>query len=1090
MRVKLVALLILALGTAPAFCAAEITVPASATGRPAPAAEQIAAALFAQFDLSAPECAALAPLLEQGKPVEALELWRDQVLERLRAHDFGEYGWHDYARHPRNTGYIEYLVGHRTRDDYMNSGMIGGVDIYGLAGPPGQGAPIHWYVNAATVTDWGKGEMARADVSVKAERTGYHTFEFAKSFVARYWESGDDLYLRKGLEIMADFSRNHSRGFWETYFANSGLTDKFVAETMHCDWRLNTNALEIGWRLKNFLKILSGFANSLGADKPKQWQDILHGTQAPLTRAQRESIPATQLAEIALSLQRDHLSKLIWFTLYSGSVPNQRAEGLKSLAFFAAIFPEFRCTPQVVEYVERGYDDFLSGNFAPDGGSLEQSFNYNGQDKEGLEELLNFYGWQPPRFAQKVRARVAARRAVDDALQTPLGGLPQVGNAHDVLGKNVWESEAAAQKYWSTPLEGKSALRPQPYTSIALPYSGFYAMRNGWGMKDLYLFFMNGRPQSGHSMRDNNALQLTAYGRQMVVCGGDPTYGVFRSEEARGADFFLSEASSLKNNTVLVDGRSQSKNGPVAARAYETPVLSRWHTSDRCDLVDGTYDLGYGDFKDNRDVNIDMSVKHYRRVVFVKPLKLWLVEDRLTSNEEQPHRYSQVWNFPPYCEDANYTKSIAGFKPEQFAVSTPDKRVCTTDPEGPNLELRHFGPPLIYARYCGDREQWLGWYSAGIGDARPTTNLHVNWQSSDGATLLTLLTPLDQGQATPIRESHELAAPGGAGMEALLNEGSRLRCVSLPAPGAIDLAPVSAKATSLLVCATPGAAVWGVARGCESLSHDGKPVAIPAADFEFVAGADGQIAFTPIFIPEVPIIERPKPFADIAVADPLTISGARADYEIRYTLDGSAPTAQSALYTRPVKLAQPAPVKARFFAKGQALPLTATGEYQPWQWPLREPDLKSEAGLAPGLQVEVFEHPNNIRLYDLMLRTPKSRTTTAGLDLKPFEPVRFSAGKFTGYLQIPADGVYHFYLSTSQTASVFVCNPQRDLQLPALARCGWWGRQDQGSAALKAGLHRIEIQYLRSSANELSLEIEGPQTPRQPLPSAWLWYQP
>ncbi|MHB8993688.1 MAG: chitobiase/beta-hexosaminidase C-terminal domain-containing protein [Armatimonadota bacterium] len=1067
------------------------TIPPTAAGHPAPPAEQIAADLLGQFDLTSPECAELAALARQGKAVEAMERWRDRVVQRLRAHDFGEYGWHDYARHPRNAGAVEYLVGRRGRDDYMNSGMIGFVDLYGITGPPGEGTPINWYVNAVDVTDWGTGEMSKADPSIRRERANYPTFEFAKSFVARYWDSGDQVYLRKALEIMSDFSRNHSRGFWATYYANNGLKDTFVQETMHCDWRLNTNALEIGWRMKNFLKILSGFANSLGPDKPQEWQGILKGAGAPLSREQLERIPARQLAEIALSLQRDHVSKLIWFTLYSGPVPNQRAEGLKSLAFFAAIFPEFRTTPQLAEYLERGYDDFLSGNFAPDGGSLEQSFNYNGQDKEGLEEVLAFYGGNPPRFAEKIRFRVAARRSVDDALQTPLGGLPQVGNSHDVLGKNVWESELAAQKYWITALEGKSPVRPQAYTSTALPYSGFYAMRDGWGMKDLYLFFMNGRPQSGHSMRDNNAIQVTAFGRQLLVCGGDPTYGFFRTPEAKGADFFLSEASSLKNNTVIVDGRSQSKSGPHAARAYETPVLSRWHTSPRCDLVDGTYDLGYGDFQNNRDIDVDLSVKHHRQVLFIKPARLWLVEDRMHSTGDKPHVYSQVWNFAPYCEHDDYAKTISGFKPEQFEIDAQGKRLRTTDPAGPNIEMRHFGPSLSYEEYHGDREKWLGWYSAGIGDARPTVNIHANWHSSDRDTMLTLLTPLDTGQPTPVRQAQAVAADKTlTGLDVQLVDGLRLRYQTSAEPRELDLSPVIASARRLLVCSGPADQLWGVALGCNRLVIAGREQAIPADDFEFVTVAGGKVEFSPIFIPEVPIIAAPKPFAAITSAAPVTITGGREGYEIRYTLDGTEPTAGSTLYREPVALQQPATVKARFFATGQPLPLVATREYQPWQWPLRQPDLKDERGLTPGLKLEYQEHENSVRIYDLMLRLPQRQEAVAELDLKPFEPVRFSAGKWTGYLKVPHDGVYNFYLATSETASVFIVNPERDLQLPALARCGWWGHTDSGSAALAAGLHRLEVQYQRSSKNDLRLEIEGPNVPRQPIPQGWFFRAP
>ena len=1074
-------LLILSL---PALAAEEkrFVIPSSAAGKPAAPPEDIARALFARCDLARLENAALAALVNKGQPLQALALWRDHVVARLRAHDFGQFGWHDYALHPRSTNSIDYVTGVLSFADYLKTNMYGLLDIRGIAGPPGQGKLVNWYIGVDDVKDWGAPELSAWDRTVKGERTDYGTFEFAKSFTGQYWKTGQDVYLNKALELFADFSRNHARGFWDVYFANQGLSDKFVGETMGVDWRLNTNALQIGWRMKNFLKVLAGLTKCLGPDKPKEWKNVLGPVTGPLTREQLDRISAPELAEIALSCERDHVSKILWFVVRDGAVPNQRAEGMKALAFYAAVFPEFRTTPQVSEYLERAYDNFLTSNFAPDGGSLEQSFNYNGQDKEGLEEVLRFYGDQRPRFADQIEARVAARRAVDDALQTPLGNLPQVGNSLDHPGQPVWQGDAAIAKHWEL---HPGPVRPQSYTSIALPYSGFTAMRSGWDLQAFYLFFMNGRPQSGHSMRDHNAIQVTAYGRQLLVCGGDPTYGVFRTPEAKGADFYLSEASSLKNNTVLVDGRSQSKAGPHAGRAYRTPIANRWHTSARCDVVDGLYDLGYGDFQNNRDVNVDKSVQHYRRVIFVKPLKLWLVEDRMINTGDKPHEYSQVWNFLPYSEDARADRSIFGFKEDQFDLQPEAKRFRTTDPAGPNVELLHFGPPVQLRKYCGHRDPWLGWYALGIGDARPAVDIHANWQSTDSDTLLTLIVPLDKGEPSPIIEKTEDVQAGGHGFKVKLRDGQWLWYHSTPAEGTTSVgAPMGSRA--ILAC-EQGQQTWGVAFGSPKLNVNGIEYTPPTEDFEYVAAPGGKPTFTPIEAPVVPDILPPRPFLRIADADPLTVANPREGLQVRYTTDGADPTAQSPLVEGSVALKQPGTVKARFFAGARPLPLVATREYRPWPWPLREPDRKSTDGLAPGLQYDFFVHQSSIRIYDLMLRKPERSGVAAGLDMAVSDPVRFCGVKWRGYLNVPQDGVYHFFLDSPETAALFLQNPARDLQLPCLATVGWWGSQDSGSAALQAGLHLFELQFMRNTKNEFKVEVEGPGVPRQPIPQEWLW---
>jgi hypothetical protein len=534
---------------------------------------------------------------------------------------------------------------------------------------------------------------------------------------------------------------------------------------------------------------------------------------------------------------------------------------------------------------------------------------------------------------------------------------------------------------------------------------------------------------------------------------------------------------------VLVDGRSQSKAGPHAGRAYRTPIASRWHTSARCDVVDGLYDLGYGDFENNRDVNVDKSVQHYRRVIFIKPAKLWLVEDRMIDTGDKPHEYSQVWNFLPYCEDANPSKRIAGFREDQFDLQPEGKRFRTIDPNGPNVELVHFGPSVQYRKYCGSRDPWLGWYGFGIGDARPKVDVHVNWRSADSDTLLTLIVPLAKGEQSPVVEKTEEAAGDGCGFKVKLRDGQWLSYKSTPADG--TTAGGAAIGSRAILACPKGQDVWGVGLGSPALDLAGKRP--QTEDCEYVLGRDGQPAFTPIEAPVVPDLVPPRPFLKIADADPLTVANSREALEVRYTTDGRDPDAEAAPYEGPVALKQPGTVKARFFEKGRALPLVATREYRPWPWPLREPDRAGEQGLEPGMKYDFFVHQSSIRIYDLMLRKPERSGVCAGLDLSLSEPVRFCGVKWRGYLNVPQDGVYHFFLESPETAALFIVNPERDLQLPVLATVGWWGSQDSGSAALQAGLHMIEVQFMRNSRNELKVEVEGPGVARQPLTEQWLW---
>jgi hypothetical protein len=85
--------------------------------------------------------------------------------------------------------------------------------------------------------------------------------------------------------------------------------------------------------------------------------------------------------------------------------------------------------------------------------------------------------------------------------------------------------------------------------------------------------------------------------------------------------------------------------------------------------------------------------------------------------------------------------------------------------------------------------------------------------------------------------------------------------------------------------------------------------------------------------------------------------------------------------------------------------------------------------------------------------------------------------------------MYHFTLETPVDACLFICNPARDLQLPPVVRAHYRRKRETGSVALKAGLHCLDLQFMRAwkSENTLTVEVEGPGTPRQALPAAWLY---
>jgi hypothetical protein len=371
------------------------------------------------------------------------------------------------------------------------------------------------------------------------------------------------------------------------------------------------------------------------------------------------------------------------------------------------------------------------------------------------------------------------------ALQFPFGGLPANGTNSVSYPPPIWQSDAIKNKYrdeqyknslsgnnWFLTLKDSndslveevadalfgSAAKDKPsFTSIAFPYSGYYALRGGWTNEALYMWFTAPRKGPGHSLENINSLAVAAYGRHMLVDSGPDPYGnkSFLPEDQWAYMKAITDYSysSFSHNTLIVDGQSQRRliYGELFSeiKPYEKPINARWHRSPNFDFAEGYYNDGYGNEK-----HINISVTHNRQIVFVKCANLWIVRDIAKSNE--PHKYTQVWNFPPpYMRE---TKEKFGFSNSQVEIDKSAKLVHTTDPNGPNISLYHFtSMPLEYDKYFGQIKPWLGWFSFNIGGRRmESADVHVSWEDKADSSLVTLIIPHREKEA-PIKSLEDLS---------------------------------------------------------------------------------------------------------------------------------------------------------------------------------------------------------------------------------------------------------------------------------------------------------------------------------------------
>jgi hexosaminidase len=197
--------------------------------------------------------------------------------------------------------------------------------------------------------------------------------------------------------------------------------------------------------------------------------------------------------------------------------------------------------------------------------------------------------------------------------------------------------------------------------------------------------------------------------------------------------------------------------------------------------------------------------------------------------------------------------------------------------------------------------------------------------------------------------------------------------------------------------------------------------------------------------------------------------------EIRYTLDGSHPTAESPRYTHPLSVPRDAVVKATIVApnrrEGRKIRFLS--------------ELPPREVVRPGLTVSL--EPGGITgLADIDAVGERAAGVVDEISYPDNGDMDIVALRFTGYLRIPQDGVYTLLLRSSDGANVYIdgelCLPN-DFIHPPLSLSKRF--------ALARGFHMIRIDHFHSSIFEkfLKLEIEGPRLARQPIPPDMLFHQ-
>ncbi len=741
----------------------------------------------------------------------------------------------------------------------------------------------------------------------------------------------------------------------------------------------------------------------------------------------------------------------------------------------------------------------------------------------------------------------------DRARATILGKLLRRSLVNDIY------DEPEARRRIESSLDHDTASRTPPVSDIQ-PYAALTYLRDGFGGDCSSLVMQNFPARS-----QTQGIHIN--GKRGHVFGSTRT----EFSVARG------QRGLLASSAVAVDGKPPHRwleatpTGGKTDYSFQTPRTiqpGRFLATSRLDFAETLQNSPYTGYQFSyyADVfglnspapdEVIRDVHATRQVFHLKGEGVFLVADRLR-NPGPERTYTHFFLLPVYGfgqtnaldREPTFAAKLAQLK----ALAEDGAILLELDPAANRVRTANPGFENVSVYAAGHRYEWAGRQQRpGSYEPRASvtaSNLHAQvlaakdparqlgesmyqrvsarWSGAgDQASIAVVATrPAAPGAAPSfepdLQDFRDTSADGISSCSFRTPAGTQVRmAVSPDGPRTLHLDSVSAEAGALLA-ALDGETLVGIVVDGSELRVGQRVYRGPEGGFAFSLSRTGQFTAQPIHRPIDTTIIHPQQsvFIDTVQVRFEIPTQDTADIDFRYTLDGSDPTLESALYTGPVTLNADTLVKVRPFRKGLAVtPWNIAGvDAGKTVWAIfrKQAPLKAEAGAAkkPGLRYQYAEGP----WAQLMSRSevPSGLPALAEgeaarlLDAEQLAALRRTDRayqvRYRGYLAVPETGVYRFHApeplyNTTMDAGydlrVWV-GGEEWFPTPDLHAENIW------SVALEKGLHRFAVgytdfrwktfrdEYIMSWREEQVwqgtpvLELDGPGTPRQPIPAAWL----
>ncbi len=236
-----------------------------------------------------------------------------------------------------------------------------------------------------------------------------------------------------------------------------------------------------------------------------------------------------------------------------------------------------------------------------------------------------------------------------------------------------------------------------------------------------------------------------------------------------------------------------------------------------------------------------------------------------------------------------------------------------------------------------------------------------------------------------------------------------------------------------------------------------------------------EVRGAPIVYPP-PMITGPAPFFVKPIE--VEVRAAAEGSVVRYTLDGSAPGADSPRTEGPIRLSETTTVRARAFDGDRPVSTMVEATFTRAK---PRPALPAAADLVQGLWRSTFRGDWK-KLPDYPAYTADAREPVASLDLPTPREERI-AYLFEGRIEVPEDDAWMFALTSDDGSRLWIDGE------PVIDHDGLHSASErQGAAPLAAGMHFVHVEWFNATGDAaLALRWGRLGGTLAPVPAAALW---